>query len=73
MSNLTQYKIFIGDDKKNMLFGVTYRLSCHQEILLRVKSFRSVSKRIPGELIINDNAFDKLVAYRSLSFLFSGS
>ena len=24
MSNLTKYKIFIGDDKKNTLFGVTF-------------------------------------------------
>ena len=24
VSNLTQYKLFIGDDKKNMLFGVTF-------------------------------------------------
>ena len=24
MSNLTQYKLFIGDDKKNTLFGVTF-------------------------------------------------
>ena len=24
VSNLTQYKLFIGDDKKNPLFGVTF-------------------------------------------------
>ena len=24
VSNLTQYKLFIGDDKKNTLFGVTF-------------------------------------------------
>ena len=24
VSNLTQYKLFIGDDRKNMLFGVTF-------------------------------------------------
>ena len=24
VSNLTQYKLFFGDDKKNMLFGVTF-------------------------------------------------
>ena len=24
MSNLTQHKLFIGDDKKNTLFGVTF-------------------------------------------------
>ena len=33
MSNLTQYKLFIGDDKKNTLFGVTFSFKVNRDML----------------------------------------
>ena len=36
VSNLTQYKLFIGDDQKNTLFGVTFSFNCLEQILERI-------------------------------------
>ena len=38
MSNLTQYKLFIGDDKKNTLFGVTFSFNDHNTIAAGMKN-----------------------------------
>ena len=50
MSNLTQHKLFIGDDKKNTLFGVTF--SFKLSLMQSTVSFMLNENTLPNVILL---------------------